>query len=134
MQDFDTGEKMKKLLIMATLALAACATSTPIVNPSPIPVPAGASSAKIETAIKNGIRNARGDWVLESSKPGLVIAGLKNRTHYLQVSYEYNLSEVRSRITGSQNLNQANGSIHRYALSWQQNLDANVSKEVSLIK
>ncbi|MDR3409913.1 MAG: hypothetical protein P4L87_03045 [Formivibrio sp.] len=122
----------KYLIIAFALFLSACG-SVQIKEATSIQPPAGVSSHKLETAICDGIGKTRG-WVIETKKPGAVVAGLHSQQHYLQVTYEYTSSKVSSKITASENLNQEGDKIHKRAIGWQQRLDTSVYREISMLK
>jgi len=56
----------------------------------------------------------------------VLVAGFRHRSHYLQVTLTVGDTAVRSEITGSRNLDQAQGQIHENALVWRGRLDASV--------
>jgi hypothetical protein len=100
--------------------------------------PRGVTSIQIENAIRDGIAQAnRGrpdGWIVERSLPASIVAGYRNKSHYLQVTIDYSEKEVSSRITGSDNLNQRDDSIHRRALQWQRQLDGYIFRELSKLR
>jgi hypothetical protein len=100
--------------------------------------PRGASLGEIENAIRDGITQAnRGraeGWIVERSSRASIVAGYHYKTRYLQVTIDYSETQVVSRITGSDNLNQHEDSIHRRALQWQRQLDGYIFRELSKLR
>jgi hypothetical protein len=94
--------------------------------------------SQIETAIRNGVaasnRRPGAGWFVESSQPGSIVAGYRVKSHYLQVAIDYSETRVASRITGSDNLDQDEDSIHKRALQWQRQLDGYIYQELSKLR
>lgn len=124
------------------LGILVGACSVPIVEAPPMEAPPGLTIKQVESAVRAGINQsnrsstwAGGSWAVEdSSKPGTIIAGLRNRDHYLQLTITYDERKIRSKITGSQNLRQDDTSIHKNALAWQRRLDSYIYQEVSKLQ
>ena len=129
---------MNTLLIAAALLIVSACTSAKIIPSPPIEPPRGATLAQIETAIRDGVarsnRGAAGGWIVEGSQPSSIVAGLRVKSHYLQVTIDYSETRVISRITGSHNLDQDVDSIHRRALAWQRQLDGYIFQELSKLR
>jgi hypothetical protein len=70
-------------------------------------------------------------WHPESLKPGVVIAAVDTRGHYLQVSLKYDASAIRTEFLQSKNLLQENGEIHRKVPAWIENLHGHIQRELS---
>lgn len=99
--------------------------------------PPGLSANQVEAAIRTALTKsnkssawAGGGWIVEDSKPGLITAGLKVRAHYMQLAIAYSQSRVTTKITGSQNLKQDGGSIHKKALVWQRHIESYIYQEL----
>jgi hypothetical protein len=148
-------------IVVATL-LFACKT-VPIPAFEPIAVPAGLSLQQVELAIFGGItnrapsrdidpartytdpefqkiiwddymRDAPGrSWFPVSRAPGVVYAAVDTRGHYLRVALYFDRTSIRTEIVESRNLLQEDGKIHKRALSWIENLHANIKRELTRI-
>jgi hypothetical protein len=71
---------------------------------------------------------------VETSQPRSIVAGFRHKTRYLQVTVDYSETRVASRITGSDNLDQDEDSIHKRALQWQRQLDGYIFQELSKLR
>ena len=140
-------------------AALACRT-VPIPSFEPIMVPPGLSNQQIELAILSGVlnkpppmgfdpgrrmsdeefdrlvwdhymRTARSrSWFPESRAPGIVYAAVNARSHYLRVSLTFDASLIRTEILASENLQQADGRIHKKAIKWITRLHEHIRREL----
>jgi hypothetical protein len=71
---------------------------------------------------------------VESSQPGSIVTGFRHKSHYLQVTVDDSEARVASRLTGSDNLDQDEDSIHKRALQWQRQLDGYIFQKLSKLR
>ena len=74
------------------------------------------------------IREAQGDWFLEGREPGMILAGLQRRSHYLRLALHYSASQIRFEILDSRNLDETETMIHQAAAQWIQDLEIEVRR------
>lgn len=121
-------------IFLAPMLLAGC-TSARLENLPPMAIRAGLSEGQVEAAIERAILSANrrsSIWAVEARSPGHIIAGLRIRKHYLQLTIQYDDKQFSSRITDSRNLDQDDNSIHRKALAWQRRLEADIYRQLYL--
>jgi hypothetical protein len=78
------------------------------------------------------VRGAAGLW--RTVNPGSIVAGFRHKTHYLKVVVDYSETRVASRITGSDNLDQDEDSVHKRALQLRRQLDGYIFQELSKLR
>jgi len=121
-------------------------------------VPEGLTARDVEVAILAGIRNKSAavgydplrppadferfvwasymvdppgnSWHPESLQPGVVIAAVETRGHYLQVSLKYDPSAIHTQLLQTRDLLQEEGQIHRKVPAWIQNLHEHIQREL----
>ena len=120
--------------------LGAC-TSVPIMPSVGVEPPPGVTDEQVRQAIRTAISLsnrsstwAGGSWAVERTMPDVIIAGLRVRTHYLQVEIPYSATNVSTRIISSYNLDQKGGRIHKRALAWQGRLEAYIYQELGKLR
>lgn len=130
---FFVRENMKKILLLSlmTVGFVGC-TSTQIGPPQQFTAFHQVTGFQLQNAVKQGIQTSgRFGWHLEHLTDNVVVAGLSQGGHYMQVTYTIVNGQVTSVISKSQNLNQTKTRIHKHALSWKKRLDQNVYKEIA---
>lgn len=123
----------KACAVAALLVLAACARSGPIynVNDSPVSTASGKApqAAQVRAAIITG--GASLGWRIVDAGPGRLEGTLVLRTHTAVVDIPYNATSYSIKYKSSQNLNEANGTIHANYNGWIQYLDRAIRTEIS---
>jgi hypothetical protein len=143
--------------ILAATTLALGCHTAPITERPAIAVPAGLSGADVQFAILRellgtkaneltpgaeitdraleavlagyrSVSRRRAGWYPESVEPGVVHAGFESRAFYLGVAIHHSASSVQVAIVESRNLDQANGTIHRNALVWTDQLETRIRR------
>jgi hypothetical protein len=72
-------------------------------------------------------------WYAELIEPGEIWASYFRGRHRLNVAIRYTASEVRTRITGSENLRQEDGVIHKNALVWLTELERRIGRSLQAL-
>ena len=114
------------------LTLSNCAHKNRMLyNPEPI-------SVHQSSNVRNSIRNAlkRYEWIVESDKPGMMVAKQMRRSHMAKVKITYNSKKVNVEYVNSDNLNysvdeEGNKRIHGTYNTWVTNLERAIASEVS---
>jgi hypothetical protein len=127
---------MKKLTVAAGIAAAilvgAC-TTQPIynVNDEPITTPSGKhlTSSQVRSAIVTAGSSL--GWVIKDQGPGRLLGTLHLRTHTAVVEIPYSASKYSIVYKSSENLDEADGKIHRNYNGWVQNLDRAIRTEIA---
>ena len=128
---------MKKLGIAAVFAagailLGAC-TTQPIynVNDAMIGTPSGRhlSASQVRSAIVTAGTSL--GWHVSDAGAGHLVGTLRLRTHTAVVDIPYNASRYSIVYKSSENLEAANGQIHRNYNGWVQRLDNAIRTEIS---
>jgi hypothetical protein len=132
---------MKKgmLLLIAVLVLSAgmlgC-TSKYLVNYTDqyftLSGKTGPSLSVIDKAIKEA--GARRGWIMETAKPGHIVAVVRVRHHMAQVDILFDRQKFSINYRNSENLNYnaANNTIHRNYNNWVTNLRNDIQSKVPL--
>ncbi|HUR39890.1 MAG TPA: hypothetical protein VM240_01870 [Verrucomicrobiae bacterium] len=134
---------MNRILAFATAAvvvlLMGCSTRS-ISEREAIPVPVGLTLEKVEGAVRTALQRARwqhqwkrGDWRLESSEPGRIVAGMQWDVYYLQLGIRFTEESVKTEILGSRNLNQEKGRIHRLAIGQQKRVEQEIAEQLGYL-
>lgn len=124
---------MKYLATTLLLVLfSSCAyKARPLEDPSPITV---STKADVKDAIKNALKMY--EWVIESEKPGVIVARQNRRAHSATVQITYDSKQVRISYLDSNNLNygidrMGQRRIHATYQRWIDNLVKSISSQVS---
>ncbi|HEX6633839.1 MAG TPA: hypothetical protein VF038_07705 [Usitatibacter sp.] len=129
---------MKKLSAAAAIAAAilvgAC-TAQPIynVNDEPVTTPSGKhlTASQVRSAIVTAGSSL--GWVIKDAGPGRLLGTLHLRTHTAVVEIPYSASRYSIVYKSSENLDEADGKIHRNYNGWVQNLDRAIRTEIARI-
>jgi hypothetical protein len=129
---------MKKLTAAAAIAAAilvgAC-TTQPIynVNDEPVTTPTGKhlTASQVRSAIFTAGSSL--GWVIKDAGPGRLLGTLHLRTHTAVVEIPYSASKYSIVYKSSENLDEADGKIHRNYNGWVQNLDRAIRTEIARI-
>ena len=129
---------MKKLSAAAAIAAAilvgAC-TTQPIynVNDEPVTTPSGKhlTASQVRSAIVTAGSSL--GWVIKDAGPGRLLGTLHLRTHTAVVEIPYSASRYSIVYKSSENLDEADGKIHRNYNGWVQNLDRAIRTEIARI-
>ena len=129
---------MKKTILIGAVVTAlavtigGCARTAPIlnVNDSPVHTASGKalSAAQVRTAIMSA--GAGLGWKFTDAGPGKLEGTLNLRTHSAVVVIPYSAKTYAITYKSSQNLNEANGTIHSNYNGWVQNLDHAIQQEL----
>lgn len=125
----------KKILgvAAATLVLAACAAPQPIYNVNDATVTTTSakklSAAQVRTAIVTAGTSL--GWQVVDKGPGHLEGTLHLRTHTAVVDIPYSASKYSIVFKSAENLDAANGKIHRNYNGWVQNLDRAIRTELA---
>ena len=117
---------------LAALAITGCARTAPLTNIENVQVVAANSkptSAQVRQAIMTA-GTALG-WKMEDAGPGKMLGTLNLRTHKAVVDIPYSATSYSILYKSSENLNEANGTIHSNYVGWVQNLDRAIRTELT---
>jgi hypothetical protein len=129
---------MKKLTAAAAIAAAilvgAC-TAQPIYNVKDEPVTTPSGKHLTASQVRSAIVTAGSSlgWVIKDAGPGRLLGTLHLRTHTAVVEIPYSGSRYGIVYKSSENLDEADGKIHRNYNGWVQNLDRAIRTEISRI-
>lgn len=114
------------------LAIAGC-TLQPIQNLSDVPVTTNSGKRLSATQVRSAIITAGTSlgWQVKDEGPGRLLGTLHLRTHTAVVEIPYSASKYSILYKSSENLDAANGQIHRNYNGWVQNLDRTIRTEIS---
>lgn len=110
-------------LLLAS-ALAGCASTVPVENIHGSAVPSGNSLDDVYAAIVEGAR-IRG-WKIEKVEPGHALGTLFVRSHVARVDIYYSTDSYSIEYKDSDNLEYADGRIHRNYNKWVENLNGDI--------
>ncbi|HSN19896.1 MAG TPA: hypothetical protein VLS49_04420 [Usitatibacter sp.] len=128
---------MKKLIAAAALAAAAtligACTTQPIFNVNDEPVTTTSGKHLSASQVRSAIITAGTSlgWVVKDQGPGRLVGTLHLRTHAAVVEIPYSASKYSIVYRSSENLDAADGKIHRNYNVWVQNLDRTIRTELS---
>lgn len=120
--------------LVATLALAGgCARTAPMVVLNDVPVAPSVSKALTATQVRTAIITAGTSlgWRMADAGAGAIEGTLALRGHTAVVSIPYSASKYSIQYKRSENLQEANGTIHNNYNGWVQNLDRAIRTEIS---
>jgi hypothetical protein len=120
------------LVAAATLAIAGC-TTQPIQNLNDVPVTTAGGKHLSASQVRSAIITAGTSlgWQVKDEGPGRLLGTLHLRTHTAVVEIPYSASKYSILYKSSENLDEANGQIHRNYNGWVQNLDRAIRTEIS---
>jgi len=152
-----TVEKRLLTLAVSLFVLGVGCNTIAIMPRDPIDVPRGLTDRQVELVILQsalGLRLATGDerrmaeeegfveptyiqfrnsdWQLEDNRPGVILASVSPRTHYLRVAIRYDSNRVRVEIDGAENMKYDGSFIHGKAIRWIGNLEESIRSGLSL--
>lgn len=109
------------------LAVSACIIA-PIYNVTDAPVTTAAGKSLTATQVRQAIvtSGAALGWKIVDAGPGRLEGTLALRTHTAVVEIPYSASKYSIVYKGGENLQAANGSIHKNYNGWVQNLDRGI--------
>jgi hypothetical protein len=116
----------------ATLAVVAC-QPMPIYNVSDAPVTTTSGKSLSATQVRSAIITAGTSlgWSVKDAGPGKLEGTLHLRDHTAVVDIPYSTSRYSITYKSSENLQAANGNIHKNYNGWIQNLDRAIRTEIS---
>ena len=116
----------------AMLALAAC-QPMPIYNVADAPVTTTSGKAPSAAQVRAAIITAGTSlgWSIKEAGPGRLEGTLHLRDHTAVVDIPYSTSRYSITYKSSENLQAANGNIHKNYNGWIQNLDRAIRTEIS---
>ena len=122
------------VLLGIIIALSGCVTK-PILNLNSVAIsvfPTGEqpSYKTIQKAIIRACQD-RG-WTPIIKEKGVIEASINVRHHFAQISIKFDTAEYSIDYISSQNLDYANGEIHRTYNNWIANLSRSIQKELSV--
>ena len=110
------------LAVVLTLSLGCSMASKSRIRV--IDVPSGLTEQQVELAILDALTDTH--WFLEGRNPGVVMAGIERKGHYLRVAITHNTRWVSFKIDGSRHLRETDSFIHAAAIKWIRNLEIRV--------
>ncbi|HZZ92240.1 MAG TPA: hypothetical protein VFE23_06740 [Usitatibacter sp.] len=128
--------KIHAALAIACLSasmLAGCARTSAIYNVNEAPVATASGKAMSAAQVRSAIMTAGAalGWRFADAGPGKLEGTLNIRAHQAVVLVPYTAKTYSIVYKSSQNLNEANGSIHSNYNGWVQNLDNAIRAEMS---
>jgi hypothetical protein len=127
--------------IKSTLAVAAAALTIAACQPMPIynvegaPVTTPSGKAPSATQVRSAIITAGTSlgWSIKDAGPGKLEGTLRLRDHSAVVEIPYSSARYSITYKSSENLQAADGKIHKNYNGWIQNLDRAIRTEISRI-
>jgi len=123
-------KKIQAALAAAFLVatIAGCARTGPIYNVNEAPVATASGKAMTAAQVRSAIMAAGAalGWQMADAGPGKLVGTLNLRTHQAVVDIPYSSKSYSIVYRSSQNLNEANGTIHTNYNGWVQNLDRGI--------
>ena len=122
------------IAVCAALALGAC-TTQPIYNVTDATVSTTSGKALTAAQVRSAIITAGTSlgWRMVDAGHGHLEGTLNLRTHLAVVDIPYSASKYSIVFKRAENLDAANGQIHRNYNGWVQNLDKTIRAELSRI-
>jgi len=110
------------------VTIAGCARTGPIYNVNEAPVATASGKAMTAAQVRSAIMAAGAalGWQMADAGPGKLVGTLNLRTHQAVVDIPYSSKSYSIVYRSSQNLNEANGTIHTNYNGWVQNLDRGI--------
>lgn len=114
-------------------ALAGCVRTGPIYNVTDAPVATASGKATTAAHVRTAIITAGTalGWQITDAGPGKLVGTLNIRTHQAVVDIPYSAKAYSIVYRSSQNLDEANGSIHSNYNGWIQNLDRGIRAQLA---
>lgn len=108
--------------------IAGCARMGPIYNVNDAPVASASGKAMTAAQVRSAILTAGAalGWQMADAGPGRIVGTLNLRTHQAVVEIPYSAKSYSIVYKSSQNLSEANGTIHTNYNGWVQNLDRGI--------
>ena len=124
---------MRISILLASVALAACAGLQPIQNVSDAPVTPASGKALTASQVRNAIITAGTGlgWRVADAGPGRLEGTLNLRTHSAVVEIPYSARSYGIQYKRSEGLQESGGNIHRNYNGWVQFLDRAIRTEIS---
>jgi hypothetical protein len=121
------------LIAAAALALGGCASTQPVYNVQNAPVIPPPGKNLTMTEVNNAIMRAGSQlgWQMQPTGPGKISGRLALRTHLAVVDIEHDAKSYSIKYRDSQNLNFADGQIHKNYNGWIQNLDKAIRAQLT---
>jgi len=122
----------KALVLACFIAVAAGCTSRPVLNVAAEPVVVTPGKTATNDAVRDAILRAGTGlgWTMRASAPGVVNGSLHLRTHVAVIDVEYNTKSYNIVYRSSENLDAANGQIHKNYNGWIENLNNAIRREL----
>jgi hypothetical protein len=113
--------------------LAGCARTASIYNVNDTPIATASGKAVSAAQVRSAIISAGTGlgWSVVDSGPGKLAGTLNLRTHKAVVDIPYTAKAYSIVYKSSENLNEADGTIHSNYNGWVQNLDRAIRAELS---
>jgi hypothetical protein len=129
---FQAWKKFSILLVM-TMAFAACHRLEPVYNVEQDSVPAGVQQKLSSEQIGRMIaKTAAGKgWVVSEVKPGLLHCIFKWRDHSAAINIAYSRQDYSIELDSSENLKESDGMIHRKYNKYVHDLQNEIDKKFS---
>jgi hypothetical protein len=131
MSEFNTAIIIGAVVV---LGIVAC-TAVPIYNVSDVPATTASGKALTANQVRQGIISAGSalGWRMVDAGPGRLEGTLNLRTHAAVVDIPYSATKYSIQYKSSENLNAADGSIHKNYNGWVQNLDRGIRATLSAL-
>ena len=71
-----------------------------------------------------------GRWVLESRRPGVIMAGFQRGPHYLRIAIFHAADEIRFAFDDSREMRESESYIHGNAVRWIEELDIRIRRSL----
>jgi len=131
-----TSELKGSLIIgaLVVLGIAAC-TVAPIYNVADAPTTTASGKSLTASQVRQGIITAGSalGWRVVDAGPGRLEGTLALRTHTAVVDIPYSATKYSILYKSGENLNAADGTIHKNYNGWVQNLDKGIRATLSAL-
>jgi hypothetical protein len=117
---------------VVVLALAAC-TVAPVYNVNSAPVVSPAGKTLQESQVRQAIVTAGSalGWRITDAGPGKLVGTLNLRTHSATVDIPYSARQYSITFKSGENLQSADGTIHKNYNGWVQNLERGINSALA---
>ena len=122
----------RALMVACFIAVTAGCTSRPVFNVAAEPVVVTPGKTASNDAVRDAILRAGTGlgWTMRASGPGVVNGTLHLRTHVAVIDVEYDTKAYNIVYRSSENLDAANGQIHKNYNGWIENLNNAIRREL----
>lgn len=128
----DTKRVAAAAAVVLALGVAGCARTSAIYNVNEAPVHTASGKAVTAAHVRAAIMTAGAGlgWKFVDAGPGKLEGTLHIREHTAVVEVPYTAKTYAIKYKKSENLNEANGTIHSNYNGWVQNLDRAIQQEL----